>query len=624
MTDELLPFYERELHFFRRMGAEFAQSHPKIAGRLRLGEDGAQDPHVERLIEAFAFLNARTRHKLDDDFPELAETVLNVLYPHYLAPIPSLAMVRFRLDPDAAADLVNGHLLPSGSLLETDPLAGYPCRFRTCYPVHLWPFSVSDATFTLPPYQIPTSPGADSAHRILHLKLKADSEEDAPFSAMSMDRVRLYLSGEPEEVFSLFELIHNEVTEISLVSTDWDRPAVLPPEAIEMVGMGRDEHLLPDNARAFSGYRLLTEFFALPQKFQYLQLNLDRVPELARRAWGGELNVFLLIREPASQTLKDQQLRLERTVDVRTFRTGCTPVVNLFPLQAEPIRQTQRETQYRVVPDDRHPQALEIYSIERVSTTNPNGETVDYESFFSGPHEETASAQTTFWQGVREFADQTAKSVDRGTEVYLRLIDLEYSPVSDTGDSTVNIETICLNRDLPGELPFGGGQPRLQLDGQPLIFEIECLTAPTKTWRPALRHGVIWRIASQLTLNHLILVSDENGAEALREILRLYNFGDSEAVSHMINGISRVDTCPKVARVGRGSRASFCRGTEIVITLDEDRFTGQGAFLLASVLERFFGLFASINSFTQLVLKSKQRDGVIRRWPPRAGEKTLL
>jgi len=623
MTDDLLPFYQRELHYFRRVGSQFAESHPKIAARLRLGADGSQDPHVERLIEAFAFLNARTRLKLDDDFPELAEAVLNVLYPHYLAPVPSMAVVRFDLDPDAAAEMADGHLLPSGSLLETDPLNGYPCRFRTCYPVHLWPFSVQNATFAQPPYRVPDSPHRDEMQGLLHLELKTDSD-DVPFSALSMQHIRLFLAGEPEEVFPLFEFIHNEVMEIAVVSDNHDNPAILPPDAIEMVGFGRDEGLFPENPRTFSGYRLLTEFFTLPQKFLYLQLNLDRIPARIRQSWGRTLNLYLLFRDPSSQILKDAQKQLQRTIDAGTFRTGCTPVVNLFPLQAEPIRLSQRETEYRVVPDDRHPQALEIYSVENVSATYPGSRTVDYVPFYSLRHHQDAATQTTFWQTVREFSDQSATSIDRGTELYMRFVDLNFSPHIDTAATTVNVETLCLNRDLPGELPFGGGQPRMQLDGQPQISRIECLTPPTKTLRPALRHGVIWRLASQLSLNHLVLVSDENGAEALREILRLYNFSDSEAINRMIHGVVRVDTRPQVARVGRGSRSSFCRGTEVQIHLDEDRFTGQGAFLLAAVLERFLGLFASMNSFTQLVLTSEQRDGVIRRWTPRAGEKTLL
>jgi type VI secretion system protein ImpG len=623
MTDELLPFYQRELHFFRKMGAQFAKAHPKIAARLRLGADGSQDPHVERLIEAFAFLNARTRLKLEDDFPELAEAVLNVLYPHYLAPIPSMSIVRFRLDPDVAGDMIDGHTLPAGSLIETDPVNGYPCRFRTCYPTQLWPFSVNDARFVRPPYKVPQSPASEETHGILHLELKSDSD-DAPFGALSLKHLRLYLAGESEEVFPLFEFIHNETLEVVVVSDKWEQSAVLPADAIEMVGFGRDEGLLPDNPRAFSGYRLLTEFFTLPEKFLYLQLDLERIPRHLRDTWGTDLNVFLLFREPSSTILKDAQKQLERTVDAKTFRPGCTPVINLFPLQAEPIRVTHRETEYRVVPDDRHPQALEIYSIGKVTASHPGSTTTEYQPFFSTRHHQEASAQTTFWQATREVSDQSAASIDRGTEMYLRLVDLNSSPATDSDTTTINVDTVCLNRDLPGELPFGGGQPRLQLDGQPQVSEVECLTAPTNTWRPALRHGVIWRVASQLTLNHLVLVNDENGAEALREILRLYNFSDSEAINRMIDGVLRVDTQPQVARVGRGSRSSFCRGTEIKILLDEDRFTGQGAFLLAAVLERFLGLFASINSFTQLVLTTQQRDGVIRQWAPRAGEKTLL
>jgi type VI secretion system protein ImpG len=188
---------------------------------------------------------------------------------------------------------------------------------------------------------------------------------------------------------------------------------------------------------------------------------------------------------------------------------------------------------------------------------------------------------------------------------------------------TVHAETTCLNRDLPYRLPFGGGQPLLRLaSGGPV--RLECLTHPTPTLRPALRHGVVWRLISHLTLNHLSLIDYEEGADALREILRLYDFSDSAQVRGVIDGILSVRTRRVVGRLGGDVRGGFCRGIEVNIRFDEDRYVGTGVYLFAAVLERFLSLYCSINSFSRTVATTNKREGELARWPPRSGETTLL
>jgi type VI secretion system protein ImpG len=189
----------------------------------------------------------------------------------------------------------------------------------------------------------------------------------------------------------------------------------------------------------------------------------------------------------------------------------------------------------------------------------------------------------------------------------------------------VDVETTCLNRDLPHRLPFGGGQPALQLaGGMGPVGRITCLTAPTRTLRPAYGAGSRWRIVSHLSLGHESIAAGEGGAEALREILRLYNFSDSDDTRSMIEGVLDVDSRRVVGRVAGTSGGGICRGVEITLTFDQDRFSGSGLFLFASVLEEFLSLYASINSFTQLVARTRQRKEILRRWPPRSGGKPLL
>jgi type VI secretion system protein ImpG len=610
MSEALLPYYNRELSFVRRQGAQFAEAHPKIAGRLRLGAESSEDPHVERLIEAFAYLTARVRHKLDDDFPELTEALLGVLYPHYLAPLPSMAIVQFDLDP--RQQLTAGYTIPQHSPLETEPIQGEPCRFRTCYPVTLWPIDLRLATLSQPPFTAPLAPATFEADSVLRLGLACRGE--TTFSALSLETLRFFLKGQAQHVYLLYELLFNHVLQVAVAEgPDDPAPVLLDADCLRPVGFGRDESLLPYTARSFPGYRLLTEFFAYRAKFLFFDLDLA---QQALRKAGRNLEVYLYLNRA------DQDLEQNLSADL--LRLGCTPAINLYSQRAEPILLSHDEYEYRVVPDARHPLAHEVYAVEHVSACGPDGAEVVYRPFFSLEHAAGDEADPVYWHASRRQAEDGAAPLDRGTEVFLSLVDLAQSPAATAG-WTVDVETTCLSRDLPQRLPYGGDQPRLMLaGGGGPVTRIACLTAPTRTLRPALRRNATWRLISHLSLGHLSLVEHDDKGLALREILKLYDVVDSADVRKMIDGIEGVRSRQVVGRVGGKYAGSFCRGVEIKVHFDEAKFAGSGLFLFATVLERFLGLYCSVNSFTKLVATVKGREGELHRWPPRAGEKVLI
>jgi type VI secretion system protein ImpG len=610
LSDELLPYYEKELSFIRRMGARFAKDNPLIAGRLGMGESGeAKDPHVERMIEAFAYLNARTRHKLEDEFPELTEALLGVLYPHYQSPIPSLAVVQFELDPKQTP--TEGHTIPRHSPLETDSIGGEPCRFRTCYPVTLWPISVQAASLSKPPFVAPYTVHSASAEAVLRLELSC-TDAKLTFAELELTTLRFFLMGELQHMYRLYELIFNNTVAIALANgPDDPEPVVLGADCLQQVGFEADEGLLPYSPRSFLGYRLLTEFFAFPKKFLFVDLTgLKR--RLSRL--GNRLEVFLYLNRPQSD--------LQKNVSAETFRLGCTPIVNLYHQRAEPIQVTQTDYEYRVVPDARWPLSHEVYSVDQVTGTAADGSSVEFMPFFSTKHGVGEDAGQAYWHQTRKPAQEKGHS-DRGTEIHLSLVDLGFARLVPK-EWTLAVETLCLNRDLPHQLPFGGDQPRLQQsDGGALVSRIVCLTPPTPTLRPTLREGLPWRLISHLSLNHLSLIDGDDKAEAIREILKLYDFKDDAETRKIIAGIMSVQSKRVVGRLRGVAQSGFCNGVEVTIRFDEARFTGGGLFLLASVLERFLALYCTLNSFTKLVA-IKGRDEVLRRWQPRLGEKWVI
>jgi len=606
MIDPLLPYYNRELTYIRKLAGEFAEAHPKIAGRLRMSGDVVEDPHVSRLIEAFAFLNARVRHKIDDEFPELTDALLAVLYPHYLAPIPSMAIVQFR----SQRDLQNPYEVPAGTELDSEPVGGTECRFRTSYPTTLWPIEIEAATLSGRPLVAPTNPRAPGAVGVIRLTLRCLVGE-MTFTRLAVDRLRVFLRGQPQEVYPLYELLFNNTVSIALADGVNDpNPVILGPEHIRPVGFERNEGVFPFPARSFVGYRLLTEYFTFPEKFLFFDLTGLSAKTLVEA--GNKLEVFIYLNRSSGD--------LEHGVSAETFALGCTPIVNLFRRRAEPIPLTQTVAEYQIHPDRRRPLATEVYSVDEGTATAPDGRAVTYLPFYSVKHAADQRGQQTFWFASR----RPAGPGDPGTNVFLSLVDLGFDPAS-AADWTASVDVTCLNRDLPTRLPFGGGHPELRLvEGAAPVTGIACLTAPTPTLRPAMGRNGYWRLISHLSLNHLSLSDVAEGAEALREILKLYDFRDSPETRAVIDGIAGVSSRVSAARVASEGRAAVCRGLEVTVDFDEKAFSGSGLFLLASVLERFLALYCTINSFTRLVARVTGRAGVLRTWHPRAGDRVLL
>lgn len=607
MNDEILPYYNQELAYLRKLGERFAKDHPKIAGRLRLGADRAEDPHVERLIESIAFLNGRIQHRLDDDFPEISDSMLGILYPHYLSPIPSFSIARFTADKDATAS----YRVERHAQLETERVGGEPCLFRTTFDTDVWPIEVERATLVPTPFDAPSVPAARTAIACLRIELKTLG--GVQFSELDLDTLRVHLTGLPQVVYPLYEVLLNDVTAIAATPTPTSRTIKeMPADAIVPVGFGEDEGLLPYGPRSAKSYRLLTELFAFPQKFQFVDFT-GLGPAAA------EANETLVLHLFLKRVPRD----LDQLVDASCFALGCTPIVNLFERRAEPIRLDHRSHEARVVPDARRPQAMEVHSIVRLTGVTAEGDTHELRPFYGLDHGVHGDAAPTFWHDVRRPAALSATKHDEGSEVYVQVVDLEFQPQTLEGQ-VLTPTVLCTNRDLPSKLPFGAGHPRLSLSDGGAVASIECLIAPTRTKRPPLRDGARWRLISHLSLNHLSLTEEGQAAESLRELLRLYEFVGSTENTKLIDAILDLKSQPTMARIHAGGQPGYCRGTAITVVLDENRFSGSGTFLFASVLERFFALYASVNSFVKVSLATNMREETVKTWAPRAGGKTLV
>ncbi|MGD9853103.1 MAG: type VI secretion system baseplate subunit TssF [Nitrospirales bacterium] len=611
MEDRLLHYYEQELTFLRKMGQEFSQEYPNVAGSLQLEAGKGEDPHVERLLEGFAFLAARIHHKLDDEFPELTNALLSILYPHFLAPVPSMSIVQFVPDP-LQGKLTSGYTLEKGTLLYSRPVKGTQCRFRTCYPTTIWPLEVISAQLE-PPDRLPLGVSAQSTIRIT-----LQCQGGLTFQDLELDRLRFYLHGENLLAHAVYELLLNNALLLSeqcgvlvrgKLESGKTHTLELPPQSLQPVGFQEDEGLLPYTPRSFVGYRLLQEFFTFPKKFLFVDLlGLERV---CQAGFGDTIDLIIPL---------DRVPHLDQSVDAGVFRLGCTPIVNLFEHIAEPIRIDHTQHEYRVIPDVRRQEAMEIYSINSVTCTSPNQELVEpVLPLYSLQHTALDAGKKTFWYAKRQPSE---RKDDEGTELYLSMVDLNFHP-SQPGSDTLTLHTTCTNRDLPGRLPplsDEGGY--FELEGSAPLSRIRYLVKPTKTLRPPLGGGSQWRLISHLSLNYLSLL--EGGEDAFREILKLYDYAGTASVRQQIAGITHVSSRSVVRRPTGMGWNGFCRGLEVTMTFDEEKYVGSSVFLFASVLEKFLALYTSLNSFVEMVARTTQREVPLRKWPPRAGNQILV
>ncbi len=619
MRDELLWYYERELGYLRRLGAEYAQRYPKVAGRLQLEPTKCEDPHVERLLEGFAFLAARIHLKLDDDVSQVAESLLSIVAPQLVRPVPSLSMAEFVADPERAA-MPEGLQVPRGSLLRTRAVAGLRCTFRTAATVHLWPLTIAEARWVTPDALQPPVRTSDAVGA---LRIELHAFPGVTLSSLALDSLRLHLHGDGAVASTLHEGLCRDTTAVLVRALDPANPAAggdrrieLPARALSAGGFGADERLLEGGAPALAPYGLLQEYMALPAAFRSVDLAIGDALRACDAQGGAEIVILVGAFERG-----DRRAMLAAGVTRETVRLGCTPVVNLYEHVAEPILLTHRRDEYPLVPDAQHRLAIEVYAVtDVVGVPAGGGDPTRYEPLYGLKHDAPASGeQPVFWVARRHPAPERGP---RASDLSLAFIDRggrTLQPVHDV----VTARTLCFNGDLPSRLPVGDPRGDFELVGGGPLTRISALLRPTVSVHPRLGAALAWRMVSQLSLNHLSL---DGGAEPLRELLRLHDHGESPDIERQIQGVLDVRSEAVHARIpglSQGGGLALARGRRISVTLDEDHFAGDGAWLFASVLDRFFALYASLNSFTQLTVDTRQRRRPLADWPARSGSRAL-
>lgn len=604
MIDDLIEYYQRELAFLANNAGAFADAHPKIASRLRLTKEAMEDPHVGRLIESVAFLNARLRHKIDDEYPELSDAILHTLYPHLIQPLPSVMVVQ--LQP--AEDLAEPVLVRAGTQIHTEPVDDEPCRYRLCRDVRMMPLKIESATMSGPPFEVP--PGCPTgAKGLLHLKLKTFNPKIS-IAQLEIDKLRIYLKSNARRAQILLEQFGTSLVGVTAASELSDKGAVhLGTRCLHFAGQDENALLLPQQSHSRLSYGLLQEHFAYPQKEMFFE-----VSGLEARTFtleGDELNLYFFFNRLSSE--------LERVVRADDFELFASPAINLWEMSAEPILLDHSAIEYRIIPNVRREDAIEVYSVEKVELQRSDGEKIPVPSLYSvdrgsprqGRHYHTVSRRSSFAKGG-------------GDDVFLTVADLDGELLGDN-TSIVNATILATNRELPARLPFGGGRPHLTVQGTVNgLAAVKALSKPTPTRRAHRRRAAHWRLIGQLSVNYLSLVGGDEGTSALREVLALYDLGDTPETGYLRDRLKSIRAEPGVARMRLKGHSVMCAGLEVTLEIDDERLSGSGTYMLCAVIERFLAGACSLNSFVRMTARLQRESGVWKTWPARIGDRPLV
>lgn len=627
-TSHLFPYYQQELAALRELGAEFANEYPRVAGRLDLGPEASADPQVERLLESVAFLTARIQREVDADFNLLPEALLGILYPHMVAPVPSMAITHIEVDPAQGA-LSTGYHIPRGTRLYAETDRGQVCWFRTSAPETLWPLRCGMVRMTGPEAVIfngAEHPGSDDEavsalleRSVSLLQVRLETTGATPMEALPLQRLRVHVCGDITSAPMLFSLLDACCIGV-LVRTADGQVAPVRTARLEAAGFSDDEAVLPDPGTAHPAWRLLQELASFPDKFLFLDID-----GLAGVLQGTVCDLLFCFDQPPPAGMK---------VDRGSVRLGCVPVVNLFRKTSEPLRLTHDRFEYRLLADARLDSSTEIHSVLSVSASSDrNDNTARLTPLFSVGHGEVGAAVRgrAPWYRVRRVVAERPGVT--GTDMLVSFVDEAFSPLS-PDQRTLYAETLCTNRGLAADLTAG---TRLHVEGALPGLTVRLHRRPTVQVAPPMQGETLWRLVSALSLSHLVLADDGQSLKALRELLALIlTPGGSSDFGTVVDALERVEVrrtvlrCPPEIGGLSGHPGGFLPGLDVALFMRGGGAVDGNRYLLASVLDRVIALLAGVNAVTQVRLQfteaassgRKGRDW--KQWPPRAGTHPVL
>ncbi|MER8903987.1 type VI secretion system baseplate subunit TssF [Mesorhizobium sp. M0772] len=624
MDRVFVEYYEEELSHIRGLAAEFADMHPAVARNLSLDTVPCPDPYVERLLDGVAFLAARTRLKVDAERSRFSRSILDVLYPDLVTPAPATAMVVLKPGQQVQTMLA-GHVVKRGTRLVSSLQAGLStrCTFTTAQDMTLFPIAISSVGYFQDRSALAAAgigPIAGKAGEAA-LRITLARTGKGKLDELALDRLDFYFANRTKAPL-IFDAIFGVCSGVGTRPEGKTNPlSPLPPP--EMVGIADAEALMPRTRPTFEGYRLLREYFMMPERFHYARVT--GLQPVVRKCQAG-LEIIFLFRRPVPE-LAD--------LTPADFDLFATPIINLFERECNIVELDQRKTRQVLHADRTRARDFEIYRVIRVEDADAEGPDAEIPELFSlGQNRGSGWVYSTERRPRRPTEDERRQGVTRtsyaGDDVFLAVS----RPVNSQANrplKRVDIMALCTNRDLA----ILDDTPTLTLEaGDPVetVRLLGALRSPQPAIPAALPTGadgesraddLAWRLVSQLALNFLSLAKEGRGVDPLHALLDLYAERGDPGLARNVRSIVRIDSRAVIERLAIEGPMCFGRGTEVTLHVDQSVLAGQSTLLLSGLLSRLFARHAGINGFvrTRTRLLQKQEDVP---WPMTPGNRYLI
>lgn len=609
------PFFQQEMRYLRQSVESFSHTYPDVAAELKLSAGRSDDPHVEQLIQSFAFMTGRLRADLEQQRDQIPNQLLHSLYPNLVRSLPCMVVLQANVEADGA-NFINGYNFDKGrQFIGTASRTGISgqkekieSRFENCYHTQLWPLDIIK-TEVLPKNlfsgldELNISPGRDlqSVISLTVSNIGTESIQDYP-----IEYLRFYIA-DIEQRAKIFKLLNDDLIGVAVRVGDkvtrLDSDTCPLSKVLKWQGFDDDQNVLPDDAGSQRAYRLLQEYFAFVEKFYFLDIAELHHSGVLRHAQNS-FEILFLLEQSANAIYLHK----------RCFRLNCFPAINLYEKTFKPIQLQHNQHEYRLLADERHYLQGEVHSITEVKSISFNGRSQVLSSWL-GPN---GKGNVNQYYVTRLSGLLTPG--ERGCDTFLSIYDPDFSP-SQPVDQTLIVQGLCNNRRLPEALREG---QNLQLVGSGPMLNASILGIPTKFKGASLVGKNNIKLLSQLSLNLDALGSGNERLALLKQILRLYCDPLSPSHNRQLEGLVSMSSQMVTRRIGGDMWRGHCRGNQISLEINEDYFSDANPLLLGSVLSYFFGLYTTLNHFVQLQLISDQREGVWHQWQPRIGEKVIL
>jgi type VI secretion system protein ImpG len=614
MIDDLLPFYEREHARTALMVNDFIEQYPQLAGVLGFNGTDCSDPSVQRIVAAMVMMGATILKLLEDNYPQFTGSLLAVNYPHFTQPFPSTSIARFDYGGADAKALTVTSLVPRGACLHATAQDGVVCKFHTVYPVTVAPVRIASVRFVEAP---PARNGVlltDGATALIDIAIEGFSATQ-PLAESGLTTLRVYIDGDPSLRACVRDLLFMQTIAAYVDAGDDGKPwSPLAKIPVIPVGFDNDESVIPFKATSHPAYRILLEYFACPEKFNFFDIDLTTLCRYLP-AGGQRVSLHLAVGGIAPDS---SAARILRSLSHKNFLLSCTPIVNLFNRAASPVDLTHTKAEYAVLACAERPAAYEIHSVSTVWVLRdtPTGAVqTAFHPYYSLRHGMAGGRKGHYYTTRR---DETLVRISPGHELRLALVDSDLDPLA-VETATVSIDLLCTNRDLPALLPMGHVGGDLRLEDRTNPHPVRLLRKPTPTYR--FSQAAQWRLVAQIALTEQALT--DASLEAFTELLMLHNLPQSSVTARLIGSVKAFTRTSERAWISDVHGGARVHGVGVRMAIDESAFVGSGLHAFAQVIDHFFGQYVQLNTFIQLTVVSHATGKELIRCAPRSGTANL-